>query len=228
MANRGNLGNLLPMYILVDESASMAPYMSDLNTGMKSLYTTLIAEPMTAAKLRLSVLGFSDTVIERLHLADLRSVAEMPPFAHRSSTDYGTAFQFLLRQIPLDVDELKSKGHAVHRPAVVFLSDGQPTTSQINWKDRRAILLDRSVTPAAPNIVACGIGDAEASTILEVATNTSFAFVTIHGADVGEAIAKFCSTLTNSIVQSGRSVGTGKEELVFDKPEGFRMAIDVI
>jgi hypothetical protein len=29
------------------------------------------------------------------------------------------------------------------------------------------------------------------------------------------------------VVASGRSVASGRPELVFDKPEGFRMAIDV-
>lgn len=224
MANRGKV---LPMYILIDESASMAPYMEQLNSGMRSLYTTLIGEPMTAAKLRLSVVGFSNTVVEHLHLADLRSVAEIPPFAPRYSTDYGAAFQFLLRQIPLDVTELKANGYAVSRPAVVFLSDGQPSAE--NWRAERARLVDKSATRAAPNIVACGVGDAvEASTILAVATDANFAYVTIKGADVGDAIAKFCTTLSESIVQSGRLVGTGREELVVQKPEVFRMAIDEV
>src|SRR5579875_2203095 len=124
-------GHLLPIYVLADESASMHYYAAELNDGLISLYETLRSEPMIAAKVRLSVLGFSDDVAVRMALADLRSHEGLPELMSRGSTDYQAAFQDLLTRIPQDIVTLKSSGYLVHRPAVFFLSDGQP--NQDNW-----------------------------------------------------------------------------------------------
>ena len=59
-------GNLLPVYILADQSYSLFDHAQDLNHGLVSLYDALRAEPMIAAKVRLSILGFSDDVEVRL------------------------------------------------------------------------------------------------------------------------------------------------------------------
>lgn len=220
-------GQLLPIYVLADESASMQSLIGELNAGLASLHAALLAEPMAAAKVRFSILGFSDTTVLRLHLVDLRRAAHLPTLHPRAATSYGAAFHALLQQIPADVTHLKSQNYAVHRPAVFFLSDGQPSDGS-QWLPIHAQLIDRQRTLGAPNIIACGIGAAEAKTILRVATSPEYAFVSIHGADIGQAIAKFCAALTKSVVQSGRSMGDGTAELVVERPEGFRMAIDVV
>jgi len=219
-------GHLLPVYVLADESASMGDCIGELDAGLNSLREALRAEPVTASKVRVSVLGFSDDVVIHVHLADLRRVAELPRLAARASTNYGAAFAALQRLIPQDVWGLKASRYGVHRPVVFFLSDGQP--SDEGWQVYHRRLTDRHSLREAPNIIACGIGDAEPETIIQVATAPAFAYVAITGTDVGSAIATFSAALTRSVVASGRSVASGQPELVFDKPEGFRMAIDVI
>jgi uncharacterized protein YegL len=181
---------------------------------------------MVAAKVRLSVLGFSDDVAVRMALADLRREEGLPLLQMRGGTDYHAAFQDLLTRIPQDIGVLKGNGYQVHRPAVFFLSDGQPRNN--TWHAPHGRLTNKSTTPAAPNIIACGIGDVRADTILRVATQQDFAFVSVPGADIGSAIAKFFIALTTSVVQSGRSLTSPHPELVVERPEGFRMAIDVV
>lgn len=220
-------GQLLPVYVLADESGSMGSSMGELNDGLASLHESLLGEPMAAAKVRFSVLGFSDDVVVRSHLVDLRHAEGLPELVSRGRTNYTAVFNALLGQIPQDVATLKSQQYQIHRPAVFFLSDGQPSDGT-QWHKPHRQLTDRAVTPAAPNIIACGIGDAEAQTVLNVATAPEFAFVAIRGVDVGQAIARFCTALTKSIVASGRSLGSQNPELVVDRPEGFHMAIDVI
>lgn len=219
-------GHLLPIYVLADESASMRSYATELNDGLISLYETLRSEPMIASKVRLSVLGFSDDVAVRMALADLRSHEGLPELMSRSTTDYQVAFQDLLTRIPHDIGTLKSSGYLVHRPAVFFLSDGQPNKD--NWHQAHQQLTDKSVTAGAPNVIACGVGSVEAKTILAVATRQEFAFVSVAGADIGKAISQFFIALTASVVQSGRSLASANPELVVEKPEGFTMAIDVV
>jgi uncharacterized protein YegL len=220
-------GHLLPVYVVIDESSSMQTVIGELNAGLQSLHKALLKEPMAAAKVRFTVLGFSDTVIPRLLLADLRKIDLLPQVVSRNSTSYGAAFSDLLTRIPNDVAALTRDGYAIHRPAVFFLSDGQPTDEQ-TWREWHQRLVDRRQTPAAPNIIACGIGQAMPETILAVATERQFAFVTIPGANVGDAIAKFCTSLTRSLVVSGRNLGGGQAQMYVDRPEGFSMAIDVL
>ncbi|MFG1901460.1 vWA domain-containing protein [Micromonospora carbonacea] len=222
----GDKGNLLPVYVMADESGSMTKVMDELNGGLRSLHEALLGEPMAAAKVRFSVLGFSESVLVHLRLADLRREDEMPLLSARGRTSYGAAFADLRQRIPADVRALKAEGFTVHRPAVFFLSDGQPTDS--GWREIHRQLVDRSVTVGAPNIIACGIGEAEAATIGQVATREEYGFVAEAGVEVGAAIATFCTALTKSIVESGRSLGSAQPELVVERPQGFRMAIDVV
>src|ERR1017187_6482926 len=113
-----NRGHLLPVYVLADESGSMAPYAGKLNSGMVSLHEALRSEPMVAAKVRLSVLGFSNEVTVRMSLADLRGETELPVLQMRGGTSYYAAFSDLLSRIPQDINVLKGDGYQVHRPAV--------------------------------------------------------------------------------------------------------------
>ncbi|WP_253866464.1 hypothetical protein [Micromonospora sp. WMMA2032] len=200
--------------------------MDELNRGLASLHEALLGEPMAAAKVRFSILGFADDVKERLRLADLRRQNELPTLCARGRTNYRAAFFALRQRIPQDVKALKKEGYAVHRPAVFLLSDGQPSDDQ--WLDVYRQLVDRAVIAAAPNVIAFGIGDAGVKTILEVATQPEYAFVAIAGVDVGAAISQFCTALTTSMVESGRSMDSAQPELVVQQPAGFRMAVDVI
>jgi uncharacterized protein YegL len=223
----GYKGNLLPVYMIADESSSMAPWVDELNLGLASLHDALLAEPMAAAKVRFSILGFSDTVVERMRLADLRRERQLPPLRIRKDTRYREVFADLRSRIPWDVRALKEEQFAVHRPAVFFLTDGRPSDGD-GWRDAHRELTDRTLNPAAPNVVACGIGQTDAATVLALATRTEFAFVSIPGIHVGGAVAKFCAALTKSVVESGRSVANGRPALVMERPQGFQMAIDVV
>ncbi len=223
-------GHLLPVYVLADESYSMLDYMGQLNAGLASLYETVRSEPMIAAKVRLCVLGFSDDVAVRLGMADLRDTDVLPQMAIRTNTNYHEAFADLMRRIPSDVGDLKNSGYRVHRPVIYFLSDGQPNPdgANENWADTHRRLTDKTRNATAPNIIACGVGDVEAQTILDVATQPEFAFIAPANADIGTSIARFFVALTTSVVLSGRSMNSSSPQLVFEKPEGFVMAIDEV
>lgn len=221
-----NSGNVLPVYVVADESASMTPVVGELNAGLAALHSALLREPMAAAKVRFTILGFSDDAQVRLSLADLRTEAALPTLATRGSTSFGAAFRELLARIPQDIAALKAQGFAVYRPAVFFLTDGQPTDE--GWQRTYEQLTDRDATTAAPNIIACGIGQAVAQTILDIATRPEFAFVATPGTELGLAIAEFSVALTRSVVASARAMADGTTELVVERPDNFVMAVDVV
>jgi uncharacterized protein YegL len=220
-------GVLLPAYVVTDESGSMGAYQRELAEGLASLCEGLRAEPMIAAKVRLAVLGFSDDVRLRLALSDMRSVEALPQLVIRGVTNYGAAFADLLQRIPHDVQMLKGSEYKVHRPVVFFLSDGQPTDGE-RWCAPHQALTDRSATPVAPNIIACGIGSARADTMLQVATRPEFAFVAVPSADIGRAISEFFHALTTSLVASGQAMAAGNPQLIVNRPDEFRLAIDEV
>jgi uncharacterized protein YegL len=219
-------GTLLPVYVLADESHSMRRYNSELNRGLADLHEALLGEPMAAAKVRFSILGFADDVKQRMRLADLRREDHLPTLGIGGRTNYRKAFADLRRRLPHDVRRLKDEGYLVLRPAVFMLTDGQP--SDDGWQDEHARLVDRRITPEAPNIIACGIGAARPETILRIATRPEFAFVALAGIDIGVAIAQFCSALTRSIIASAPARNGRPPRLVVQPPAGFSMAIDVV
>ncbi|MEY9931140.1 uncharacterized protein YegL [Catenulispora sp. GP43] len=219
-------GVLLPAYVLVDESASMGPYVDDLSAGLVSLCEELRAAPMLAAKLRLAVLGFSDDVRVHLAVADMRQETSLPRVTVRGSTNYGAAFSDLAGRIPTDVRFLRDEGYKVHRPVVFFLSDGQPT--DFGWKRALGRLTDRQRMPAAPNIIACGMGSAERQTIAEVASRPEFGFIAQRGADLGKAISEFFHALTASLIASSQALNSDHPQLVVTKPEGFSIVLDEV
>lgn len=220
-------GVLLPAYVLADESGSMGPYQRDLYDGLVSLCERLRAEPMVAAKLRLTVLGFADDVQVRLAIADMRAETSLPQVLIRGLTNYHAVFDDLLARIPADVQRLRGEGYRVHRPVVFFLSDGQPTDHG-TWRSPHGVLTDKTQTSTAPNIIACGIGDAQATTMLEVATRPEFAFIAKPGIDIGDAVSEFFQSLTASLVASGQALSSGNPQLVVNRPDQFTMAIDEV
>lgn len=218
--------HVLPVYLVADESGSMRSVVDELNAGLAALHHTLLAEPMAAAKVRFTVVGFADTATVRLHLADMRLQDDLPRLGARGGTSYGAVFEELSGLVPADVARLREHGYGVHRPTVFFLTDGRP--SDPHWTEAHRRLVDREVQRAAPNIIACGIGDADASTIVRIASSPDFAFVSVPGTAVGAQIARFCAGLAGSMVHTGRMLALGRPELVVERPVGFRLALDLV
>jgi uncharacterized protein YegL len=205
----------------------MGAYQAELNNGVASLCGRLHGEPMIAAKVRLAVIGFADDIQVRLPLSDARTLTGPPQMRIRGVTNYGAAFAMLSYQIPIDVRDLKAQGYQVHRPTVFFLSDGVPTDEPA-WRGAHQQLIDRQVTPTAPNIIACGIGQAQAQIISQVATRPEFGFIAVPGSDIGQAISEFFHSLVQSLVQSSQTFDSGSPHLVVNRPDQFVLAVDEV
>jgi uncharacterized protein YegL len=217
---------VLPIYLVADESRSMMPYMDQLNAGLESLREALLAEPMVASKVRLSIIGFSDDVKVHVGLTDMRESDRMPELLPRGRTRFGAVFRELAQTISKDVRTLNKKGCHVFRPAVFFLTDGIPTDK--HWERHLRRLKDSEEFTAAPNIIAWGVGRADAGMILEIATRSELAYVGVAGEDMGAQIANFCASLIRSVVRSGRLIAEGRLELEIPGPTRARIAVDVL
>ena len=220
--------NVLPIYFVADESGSMANHIGELNAGLTSLLNKLQTEAMAASKVRFCIIGFADDAQCYLEPSDLREVEQMPQLTDRGSTSYAAAFGELYRRIPHDVAKLKSQNYRVNRPAVFFLTDGQPNTGD-TWEGPYDDLTSPTFGPH-PNILAFGIGDVQASTIKRLATRPEYAFIAAAGVDTGNAIAKFIKALTQSVINSGSALAGGQaSQLPIEQPEGFlSLAVDEV
>lgn len=227
-------GNILPIYFVADESASMESVVGELNNGLTSLLDAMAGEQMAAAKVRLTILGFSNDARCYLELADMRELTEMPELTADGGTSYVAAFNELYNRLDDDVDSLKAQGYSVNRPAVFFLTDGEPTDQEQDWRAALNRLQDPSFL-RHPNIISFGFGKAVPGVIHAIATDIGpgekkekAAYIAAVGTNVGDAVAKFCVALVGSIVNSANAAAAGNASLVVEQPKGFELVLDSV
>ncbi|MFO7281328.1 MAG: VWA domain-containing protein [Thermoanaerobacterales bacterium] len=209
---------VLPFYAVCDESSSMADEVDTVNTSLKELHSEIVTQPVIADKTRFALIGFSTEARELLRLSDLSTVSSMPGIVADGLTAYGRVFSLLRDVIERDVRNLKNDGLRVYRPTVFFLSDGLPTDPD-EWPEEHARLVDQSWT-YRPNIIAFGIGQADAQTIGQVATLK--AYMVNDGVNPAAALQEWARSLTKSIVASASATEDGQVRLVVPPPpEGF-------
>ncbi|MEV5811342.1 vWA domain-containing protein [Streptomyces mutabilis] len=205
---------LLPFYMVCDESGSMAGGGVDaINSALPDLHHEISTNPSVADKTRFALVGFSTQASVLQPLADLSELTQLPSLSAGGVTSFGAAFRLLKETIEKDVTSLKADGHDVYRPVVFFLSDGIPTDE--GW---RTELKELNAFRYAPKIIAFGISDADAATITEVANFKAF----LQQNDcISPAVAlrEFASSLTRSIVSSATSMSA-------QGGEGFQLQVD--
>lgn len=213
-----------PVYVMVDESSSAGPYITDLSAGVRSLHDALLKAPDVVPAIRLAVLGYADGVATRLPLDMVAAGGQPPWLTARGPARYASAFEALLASIPFDIEALKQKQPVVRRPVVFLLSAGAPSDGGA-WRSPYRRLTDHRY---APNVVACGIADAPPELIAAIATQPQYGTVMASGTDVRVAIEQYWQSLARNILGSGRALINGEAELMVDPPAGFRIASEVI
>jgi uncharacterized protein YegL len=216
------IGQVLPIYFVGDESHSMsgAP-IAAVNQGLIDLRDEVAKHPLLGKKVRFGIITFADTAQTRLELSELSEDLMLPTLAPRGrGTSYAAALEALRQAIPADIALLKSSGYQVHRPTVFFLSDGQPTEKEDRWRAALDELTDRSFKER-PNILAFGVGDAEARVIQRLASSPRYGFMMTDGVSTAGAIAEFAASMLNSMVSSAERLDRGERTIEFEKPDGF-------
>ena len=216
------VGQVLPIYFVGDESHSMAGApIAAVNQGLLDLRDEVAKHPLIGKKVRFGIITFADTAETRLELSELSEDLMLPTLSPRGrGTSYASAFEALRHTIPGDIALLKGSGYQVHRPSVFFLSDGQPTEKEEAWRTRLEELKDPSFKER-PNVLAFGVGDAEAKVIQRLASAPRYAFMMSDGVSTAGAISEFAASMLNSMVSSAERLDRGEQTIEFEKPEGF-------
>ncbi|MGH3762701.1 vWA domain-containing protein [Actinophytocola sp.] len=202
---------ILPIYVVCDQSYSMADHLDALNDGLAQLHRAVGTDPVVADKTRFCLIGFSGSAQILQPLCRLSDVVQLVALTTREGTSFGEVFTLLRATIEKDIDLLRAGAHRVYRPAVFFLSDGHPT-DPASWPAAYDRLVDPE-WPARPNIISFGIGDADAATIGRIGTFQ--AYLSHGGASPALALHGFARALTTSVVRSG---STADGELVLRVP----------
>lgn len=195
---------VLPFYLVCDESSSMSGAPIDaINQSLPDLHQEIGGNPVVADKTRFALISFNHNAQVLLPLSDLSNVTSVPGLTASGGTKYSVAFNLLHDTIDQDVAKLKADGHQVLRPAVFFLTDGQPNDTK-EWPATHQRLTAPSWGPR-PNILAFGFGQADHTTISQVATVRGF--IADGTMTPAHALQEFAQSLIRSIVNSGTSAG---------------------
>lgn len=217
---------ILPFYLVCDESGSMSGESIDaINQALFELHQEIGSNPVVADKTQFCIIGFSSTAEALLPLSDLSQVTALPILEAHGGTSFAAAFRALKAQIDTDVARLKASGNRVYRPVVFFLTDGYPTDR--SWSSEYEALTGEA-NPLRPNIVAFGIGEADAPTISAVATFR--AFLADDSMSPAGALREFAGALTKSMVKSGfTATNDGMAMQAPEKVQGFTtLAVDQV
>ena len=217
---------IFPFYLVIDTSLSMTHALHSINEELPQLKRQVETDPIVGDIARFGIVTFSDDADMVLPLSDLLHVPKMPRLEPSRATNYRAAFDFIAGAIPHDMEWFKNRGAQIYRPAVFFITDGQPSLD--NWHHAHRRLTDPSFV-YRPNIVAFGFGEVERRTLAQVATFKAFA--ANDGESPAEVLRTIVRTLTKSIMVSSRNAAAGEAVLSItpeDLPNMHEIPVDLV
>jgi uncharacterized protein YegL len=203
---------LIPFYLLIDVSWSMyGEKINAANQILPELVDALAQNPIISDKVRFGLLDFAGTSRVVIPLSDLLDVGTIPELQCRTDgTNYSAALDQLRETITEDVGQLKADGFRVHRPAVFFVSDGEPQDDLQEWEAafERLTAYDHTTQEGFayyPNLIPFAIDQADPATLIKLVhpPDTMRMFVQKEDANAGQAIAGLAQVLVRSVLKSG-------------------------
>lgn len=222
MNTDGVMGEVLPMYFVGDVSMSMAGEpIGALNEALSGLRDGVAQSPSIGEKVRFAIITFAGSATSVLDIAELSDDMALPVLeCEGNGTNYTAIFRELALVLPADVQMLRNANLKVRRPAVFFLSDGEPTVAAESWQQALGALKDPRFRER-PNILAFGIGAASGETIRAVASEPRYAWVAADGASAAQSISEFGTALLQSMSRSADALARGDETIQVPEPAGF-------
>lgn len=165
---------IVPFYVVCDESYSMIDHVGPMNDVLRELREGIQADPDLAKTARLCMIGFSDSARVVVPLCKTDELTETIDPKASAATNFTAVFALLRATIERDIAALHADSYQVHRPTVIFLSDGQATDPAV-WSAAYQRLIDPSWA-ARPRIVALEVGDADIATLRRISTVASPVF----------------------------------------------------
>jgi uncharacterized protein YegL len=215
-------GRLLPFYLVIDVSASMASdgKLEAVDAIMPAVTEALARNPAVSGKVRFGLIDFAGTASVRLPLCDvLEDGLGLPRLTARDGTRYAAAFTLLQREIEADVAQLKANGFVVHRPAVWFISDGAAADDPADWQ---AAFKRLTTCRVYPNVIPCGV-DAARTDVMGALVHPpagprkAALYMMEPGTHPAKAITSITEIIISSAIQSGYCLGHGDTGVILPR-----------
>lgn len=204
---------VLPFYLLIDVSWSMSGTKIDAaNRILPEFVDALRRDPVISDKVKFSVVDFSGTACVVFPLGDPSDLEALPTLETRTDgTNYSGAFEKLRETISQDVEQLKADGFQVHRPAVFFVSDGEPNDDERKRAEAFEQLTQYDGEAGTgfayfPNLIPFAIDEADPEMLKRFVhpRDKMRLFVQKEDSDPGRAIAGMAKVLLGSVMKSGK------------------------
>jgi uncharacterized protein YegL len=216
---------VLAFYVVADVSYSMGQSgaLDELNKVLPQVADAIDANPMLGDLVRLGAMDFSDDARVVLRLGDLRDVHTLPTFTPRGRTSYAAAFRLLRQEIEKDLAQLRSDNFKTYRPAVFFITDGEPTDDDAELQAAFEALTAPDFK-GRPNILPFGLGDATKDSLdrwihPRTGSKPMRSYVAKDGMSPKAAIDKVAEALLGSVIASVGSVSSAGESGGFIPPD---------
>jgi uncharacterized protein YegL len=223
---------VLTFYVVADVSWSMTTVeetgetrLDAVNRILPSVIDAIDASNTLGDLVRFGAIDFAEDARVVLRLDDVRNVETVPTLTPRSSTSYAAAFRLLRKEIASDIAQLKSDGYKVFRPAVFFITDGEPTDPVDEMKAAFEELTDPDFR-ARPNLILFGVGEATKEQLDQWVypkqgdgPKPMRSYVAKSGVDAATAIKQIAEMLVGSIVASANSVADAGDSGGFIPPD---------
>lgn len=152
----------LPIYFILDTSESMVGEpISAVETGLRSMLSTLRKDPYALEMAYLSIITFGTTARQLVPLTELFQF-QVPNLVLGSGTVLGAALDLLEKRIAAEVTKTTKEEKGDYKPLVFLMTDGEPT-------DRWEAAADRFMRNRSMQFVAIGCGpDANLDTLRRI------------------------------------------------------------
>jgi uncharacterized protein YegL len=204
----------LAFYLLVDVSYSMdGEPLRAVNQILPEVADAIEESPTLGDVVRVGAVDFADDAQTVVALDDVRNIKTLPTFTARGGTSYAAAFRQLKKDIERDMAQMKGDGYKMYRPAVFFLTDGEPTDDPGTLNAAYAELTDAGFK-ARPNIIPFGVQKGMDKSLLDRwvypkpsdSGKPMRSYIYNGGGDAASAIKQIAEVLISSIVASANSV----------------------
>jgi uncharacterized protein YegL len=199
----------LPVYLLIDTSASLGLVIDDLNTGLQGFVDDLQINPRTAEIVLVSIISFSDNARKLVSMEEPGDF-QLPILQASGATNYGSALRLLKQSITQDVESLHAANERVLRPVVFFITDGRPVDP--DWSSAVYELHDSSFR-YRPTVIAIGFGTADPVILRSVAGRRGHVFLVAETVPFPRAIASIFEGLTGSLQSTVISSGSATDSI---------------
>jgi uncharacterized protein YegL len=198
---------VLPMYIAVDTSSSMAgSWLEAVQQAIVEFTVELLSDPLLGETVRVGLIAFNDDAEVVLPLSDLTELRRLPRLHSRGRTQFGPVFRLLARVVERDHRVLLAGDTSTYAPFVFFITDGMPTDR--GWERSYAEFRDR--TRAQLVLVAIGL-DAAGDALRELRPLQVLQWRDAHEMGFAEwllrTLEEYAQSLTRSVMMQDRDDG---------------------